>query len=63
MITKALISCEVAAQLIFAFVFAYAKVRFSHGPTQLFVLRDRTKTVSLIDGNPEEEISCVFDDI
>ena len=28
--TKALISCAVTAQLICAFVFAYAKSRFSH---------------------------------
>ena len=28
--TKELISCEVTAQLICAFVFAYAKSRFSH---------------------------------
>ena len=27
---KALISCAVTAQLIWAFVFAYAKIRFSH---------------------------------
>ena len=28
--TKALISCAVTAQLICVFVFAYAKIRFSH---------------------------------
>ena len=28
--TKALISCAVTAQLIFVFIFAYAKSRFSH---------------------------------
>ena len=28
--TKVLISCEVSAQLICAFVFAYSKIRFSH---------------------------------
>ena len=28
--TKALISCAVTVQLICAFVFAYAKIRFSH---------------------------------
>ena len=31
--TKALISCAVTAQLICAFVFAYAKSRFSHDAT------------------------------
>ena len=28
--TKALISCAVTAQLICVFIFAYAKIRFSH---------------------------------
>ena len=28
--TKALISCEITAHLICAFVLAYAKIRFSH---------------------------------
>ena len=31
--TKALISCPLTMQLICAFVFAYAKSRFSHDPT------------------------------
>ena len=33
--TKALISCAVTAQLICAFVFAYAKSRFSHDAAYL----------------------------
>ena len=33
--TKALISCAVTAQLICAFVFAYAKSRFSHDVAQM----------------------------
>ena len=33
--TKALISCAVTAQLICAFVFAYAKIRFSHDAAHL----------------------------
>ena len=33
--TKAQISCAVSAQLICTFVFADAKRRFSHDPTQL----------------------------
>ena len=33
--TKALISCAVIAQLICAFVFAYAKVRFSQDTAQV----------------------------
>ena len=33
--TKALISCAVTAQLICVFVFAYAKVRFSHDEAQM----------------------------
>ena len=32
---KALISCAVTMQLIFAFVFAYAKSRLSHPASQL----------------------------
>ena len=32
--TKALISCAVTAQLICVFVFAYAKIRFSHDVAQ-----------------------------
>ena len=32
--TKALISCSVTAQLIWDFVFAYAKIRFSHTEAQ-----------------------------
>ena len=34
--TKVLVSCAVTAQLICAFVFAYAKSRFSHDMTELF---------------------------
>ena len=33
--TQALISCVVTAQLICVFVFAYAKVRFSHDAAQI----------------------------
>ena len=33
--TKALLSCSGTAQLIWAFVFAYAKSRFSHDTAQL----------------------------
>ena len=33
--TKALISCAITPQLICVFVFAYAKVKFSHGAAQL----------------------------
>ena len=33
--TKPLISCEITAQLICAFVFAYAKSRFSHDAAHL----------------------------
>ena len=33
--TKALISCAVTAQLISAFVFAYAKIQFSHDMAHL----------------------------
>ena len=35
---KTLISCMVAAQLIFVFVFAYAKSRFSHDGAHLIRL-------------------------
>ena len=35
--TKALISCAVTAQLICVFVFAYAKIRFSHNEAHLMV--------------------------
>ena len=37
--TKALISCAVTAQLICGFVFAYAKIRFSHVAAQITTLR------------------------
>ena len=33
--TKTLISCTVTAQLICAFVFAYAKIRFSHNEAHI----------------------------
>ena len=33
--TKAMINCGVTMQLIWAFVFAYAKSRFSHDAAQL----------------------------
>ena len=36
--TKALISLAVTAKLICAFVFAYAKVRFSHDAAQVIIL-------------------------
>ena len=36
--TKALISCAVTAQLICGFVFAYAKIQFSHNEAQLISL-------------------------
>ena len=35
--TKALISCKVTAQLICAFVFAYAKIRFSHDVAHIVI--------------------------
>ena len=35
--TQALISCAVTAQLICGFVFAYAKIRFSHDAANLIV--------------------------
>ena len=35
--TKALISCVVTVQLICAFVFAYAKCRFTHDAAQMKV--------------------------
>ena len=37
--TKALISCAVTAQLICNFVFAYAKIWFSHDAAQLLLDR------------------------
>ena len=40
--TKALISCAVTEQLICAFVFAYAKVRFFHD-TALFIKPSHTE--------------------
>ena len=43
--TKALMSCVVTAQLICAFVFAYAKNRFSHDAAHIIkVLNLRTTT-------------------
>ena len=36
--TKALISFAVTAKLICVFVFAYAKIRFSHGEAQINVM-------------------------
>ena len=42
--TKALISCVISAQLICIFVFAYAKIRFSH--TKAHALQDIDETVS-----------------
>ena len=35
--TKALVSCAVTSQLICAFVFAYADVRFAHDATQIII--------------------------
>ena len=35
--TKALISCAFTAQLIFAFVFAYAKILFSHDAAHIML--------------------------
>ena len=37
--TKALISCAVNAQLICVFVFAYAKIRFSHNRAYIQAIR------------------------
>ena len=39
--TKALISCAVTAQLNCAFVFAYAKSRFSHDAAQLIAVHEK----------------------
>ena len=36
--TKALISCAVTAQLICAFVFTYAKGRFSHDTAPIYIV-------------------------
>ena len=38
--TKALISCVATTQLIYAFVFTYAKNRFSHDAAHLIVLEN-----------------------
>ena len=43
--TKALISCAVTAQLICAFVFALAKVRFSHAYRIMLYTSVRTQTI------------------
>ena len=50
--TKALISFAVTAKLICVFVFAYAKIRFSHDEAQILVLQTpytATFTVIKID--------------
>ena len=44
--TKALISCVVTIHLICAFVFAYAKSRFSHDPAH-FIIILRTHMVGI----------------
>ena len=44
--TEVLISCEVTAQLICAFVFAQAKIRFSHDAAQLLSVTNTVTTIS-----------------
>ena len=53
--TKALISCAVIVQLICAFVFTYAKSRFSHDAAQMlqdgslvWLFRDAIKNLSIL---------------
>ena len=47
---KALISCAVTAQLICAFVFAYAKSRFSHDATEftIIIIVRNTRFISIV---------------
>ena len=43
--TKALISCMVNELLIYAFVFAYAKSRFSHDEAQIVPRHEKTNVL------------------
>ena len=59
----------VTAQLTCAFVFAYAKRRFSHDVAYLlFIICENIKCIFIKDKMPltesdaEEEVMCVFDD-
>ena len=45
---KALISCTVTSQLICVFVFAYAKIRFSHDAAQIELHCDKTREFGFV---------------
>ena len=60
---KALISFPVTMKLICAFVFAYAKIWFSHDAAQMTLALGTDSDQSGYLMSPEEDIMCVFDDI
>ena len=64
--TKALISCAVTAQLICAFVFAYAKNRFSHYKahmlnfTEIYIAYSENKGADQLHGYREADLHLSF---
>ena len=60
--TKALISCAVFAQLIYAFVFAYAKSRFSHDAAHL-IYHDMVCPFSLYPARPPTEYFICYNNM
>ena len=60
MITKVLISCTVTTQLIYAFVFAYGKSRFSHEAALLFFHQISPRTVVANDFFPMTGVSYSY---
>ena len=74
-----MVSRAVTAQLICAFVFTYAKIRFSHDAAHIMVTRDAIYLAFVVFNYffsvfarlvlfdvamcPEEEIRCIFYDI
>ena len=64
--TKALISCVVTAHLIWGFVFAYAKSRFSHDSAQIilhFRYDHLSKCLSKILDERPDNVCDIFEDI
>ena len=57
--TKVLISCMVTAQLFCAFVFAYAKSRFSHDAAHMVAI-SKIVVIQVIVQNEEKHVSSMM---
>ena len=58
--TKVLISCAVAAQLIYTYVFLYAKIRFTHDMAHIFYILRYSRMFDSYMCYKEGDLGSVF---